>query len=290
MYKLGHDKEASPRWAKMLAAGKLSEKAIARLKGMKGLKPRQIGKAPIAEGLEKVVRKGFAGDDVGPAVIKRIKKEVMPGITKEYLDLAAKRPDIFNAPLSIHGDGKGWTEKAMQALTPVGKDPDYAKNLAELLAIRKDKFIAQQQQKKMIAGISDKLENFRDEAQFVRPALGDSGVFGHNPSGKIEGKSIYDLHSGNIMQDEAGVPKIVDALVASPRVKARRAVQKYGPSALSAGLIGGSAAAGVATSKKKDDKVQRGLTGAGIGLAGAGLGIPHVLSSLLAHRVAPMKF
>lgn len=297
MYKLGYDKAAAPRWAKMLAAGKLSPAAVERLKGMKGLKPRQIGKAPLAEGVEKVVRRGFAGDDVGPAVIKRIKQDILPGASKEYLELASKHPDIFNAPIAVHEGGRGWTEKALSPISP--RDERVQTFLQKIVGERPvgwadralDK-VLKDENVSLGRGLRDLVEGIRNRGiQIVPPAIGEKGQFGFNPAGRVGGKSVYDLHAGNVMFDEAaGVPKIVDALVPSPRVKARQAIQKYGPKALSAAMIGVPAALGAATSEKKEDRTSRALTGAGLGLAGTVLGFPRLLSGLLGRGVAPMNF
>jgi len=295
VYKLGYDKTAAPRWAKMLAAGKLSPAAVERLKGMKGLKPRQIGKAPLAEGVEKVVRRGFAGDDVGPAVIKRIKQDILPGASKEYLELASKHPDIFNAPIAVHEGGRGWTEKALSPISPmdervqtflqkiVDRSPQGLVDRGLDVALKHE--VGSKSLRRVAEGIRNR------GRQIVPPALGEHVQFGFNPAGKVDGKTIYDLHAGNVMFDEAaGVPKIVDALVPSPRVKARQAIQKYGPKALSAAMIGVPAALGAATSEKKEDRTSRALTGAGLGLAGTVLGFPRLLSGLLGRGVAPVNF
>ena len=305
MYKLGVDKAASPRWAKMMAAGKLSPAATEVLKKLQGLRPRQIGKKHLAEGAEKIVYKGFAGDDVGPAVIKRIKQELMPGTTKAYLNMASKHPEVFNAPIAVHEGGKGWTEKALQPLAPPRRNPDYALNLEDLKAIRKENFINSQERNDIISQFLSKSTKNQKPEQFVRTAPGELVGFGHNPSGEIGGTRVYDLHPGNIMKDEAGNPKLVDALVSSPRVKARRAIQKYGPAALSTAGIGAPAIAGAAladvesevpfiddsqmseSGKRLAKRSLVGAAGAAVGLPLVTSGIPKGLSNFLARKVAP---
>lgn len=196
--KLAADKLAKPRWAKMMAAGKLSPEDINKLMQLKDLGIRQIGKAPIGGGAEKAVYDAFGGNNLGRVVSKRTMRELRPGGADDYYQVAKDTPEMFLSP--IKKTNVGWIEPRVGPMSQ-GLDFDVTERGLRLLGDAGEKFEA-----------AKRRANATDLGK-VRYAEG----YGENPAVALPGgKTLYDLHAGNYGVTPEGDIKLVDAIVHKP--------------------------------------------------------------------------
>lgn len=216
-------KEASPRWAREMDADRISEAGKKLISQMKGLRPRQIGKDHIGEGEEKRVYNAFGGDDLGAAVSKRMKNEVVPGSAKAYMQTADQIGSPFNRVIP-HSDSlgdpvKGWFEPK---LTEVPKENtilrrSQGKDIVDLDPAMTDKL------RRRVEAAGGKLIGNHSLAEGI-----SSSMTAEFPGGRM----VHDLRAPNVMLDRHGEPTITDALVTQkgqriPTVQSR----KVGPDA-----------------------------------------------------------
>jgi len=196
------------RWAEEMAAGKLSPDSIERLKQSPDIGTRQIGKNPIGEGVEKIVHPAFGGGGLGDLVTKRIHTEVTPELTKKYLDIANKYPDLINAPVGKpHQGGKGWFERPLKPMTPFEdfdfRYTDYPRGIfppARQPVTKLNPPVEEKFQAKLQAAGGKRIGN-----KIYAPG------YAKNPTVEMPGgEQLFDLHGGNIGLTPEGDPKIMD--------------------------------------------------------------------------------
>lgn len=103
-------KEATPKWAKLLAAGKIKGESL--VDTLPFLKTRKIGKLPLGSGQEGIVHKGFTGG-VGDTAIKTFYDEpITKKITGKGVQRTLGDPISFEERKNIYNQFPGLLPKA----------------------------------------------------------------------------------------------------------------------------------------------------------------------------------